>query len=301
LPKCSRRFLLQNQITKELITMTDISNAIPIERLPGYKAGADVDDTALEANPDFKPDYISDGISFVYLCGQPVALNPEFVPTGDICINLREAVGTRDTITGEPFGRMWDRECKVHKRLSFAAHLKLQFEDVLQHITLEQAVELAILTVRPKPGAVKFMAGLVERGVTMVFITNGADAISGPVLKHFFGKVLGKIHLYANILRDGKFRGLYGEVGVAKGEVVLRLRNVQFFLGDSHGGDGPGAQAVWNDGGYVFAVGHDGESSLNEYCVENFGKERWSFLVDYTNALDLVDQQLARLGARQTI
>jgi FMN phosphatase YigB (HAD superfamily) len=275
--------------------MTDIVQYVQFVPPQLEKAAADVDDTVLEADLDFRPDFTREGISYVYLRGVAVPLNPGFIPTGDICVNLREAVGTLDRITREPLGRVWDRECKIEKRLTFEEHLRLQFEDVLQRITVEQAIDLAIKTVRPKQGVIGFMKGLREREITMVFITNGADAISAGVLRHYFGKVLGQIHLVANVLRDGKFHGLHGEVGVAKGEVVLRLGNVKFFLGDSHGGDGPGAQAVWNAGGYVFAVGHDGESSLFEYCRENFENERWTFLTDYDDALPLVDNHLALL------
>src|SRR5277367_465066 len=205
---CSRRFSCKSQNLPRSISMTDIVQRVPYVQLPGDKAAADVDDTVLEANLDFRPDFINQGIPHVYLCGKAVPLNPGFIPTGDICVNLREAVGTLDTFTREPLGRLWDRECKQLKRITFEEHLKLQFEDVLQHVTVEQAVQLAIKTVRPKQGVLKFLKGLRERNVTMVFITNGADAISGPVLRHYFEKVLGEIHLVANILNDGKFHGL---------------------------------------------------------------------------------------------
>jgi FMN phosphatase YigB (HAD superfamily) len=274
---------------------TDIVQPPYVHMPPGMKSAADVDDTVLEMNPDFQPNFTREGVQYVYLCGKAVALNPGFAPSGDICVNLREAVGTLDTQTKEPLGRAWDHQCKVTRELTFEEHLRLQFEDVLAHISVEQAVELAIRTVRPKAGVIEFLKGLRQRDINMVFITNGADAISGPVLRHYFEKTLGKIYLVANKLRDGKFSGLHGIVGVAKGEVVLRLGNVRFFFGDSHGGDGPGAQAVWEAGGYVFAVGHDGEKSLFEYCRQNFGDERWRYLPDYEEALPIVDGHLALL------
>jgi len=259
------------------------------------KAAADVDDTVLEANPDFSPDFVSGGVRYVFLKGRLVALNPEFRTTGDTLVNLREAFGSLQD-DGEPWGRLWDRQCKLTGVLTFERHLELQFLDALQRITIEEAIEFAARTMRPMKGSIEFLGGLKARSITTAFVTNGADAIAGPVLKQFFGSVLDDIPVYANVLRDGIFHGLHGSVGVAKGEVVQSLGNVRFFLGDSKGGDGPGAQAVWDAGGYVFALGHNGPSSLQDYCRNHFGSERWCHLGDYTNALEIVDRHLAMEG-----
>jgi hypothetical protein len=263
-----------------------------IEPSDEIKATFDVDDTVLEANPDFHPDYTQAGVRYVLLGGMAEALNPEFVQTGDTLVNLREAFGSRDPNTGEPLGRLWDRQCKLTGKLTFEEHLRRQFEDVLGRISVEQAIEFACRVMRPKKNVIPFLQGLHERGIVPIFVTNGADAIALPVLMHFFGNTIANIRCYANVLQDGKFRGLHGKCGVAKGELVLRLHNVRFFFGDSHGGDGPGAQAVWEAGGHVFALGHDGPGSLHAYCQKYFGNERWTFLPDYSDALNIVDAYL---------
>jgi hypothetical protein len=258
------------------------SQPVYIAELPGTVAAADVDDTCLEARPDWQPDQTVDDVSFVVLCGQLVALNPGFKPCGDTLVNLREAFGSYNE-SGELWGRIWDRNCK----------------DVLKRLTIEQCVEFAIKTMRPMNGFVNFLADIRNR-LTFVFVTNGADAIARPVLNHFFGSVLGEVIVHANLLQNGVFRGLHGDVGVAKGEVVLSLGDVQFFFGDSRGGDGPGAKAVWESGGHVFALGHDGESSLADYCRNHFGNRRWSYLEDYQHgATAIVLRHLALVQQRK--
>jgi hypothetical protein len=257
---------------------------------PAIKAAADVDDTVLEKNPNFGPDFLEGGIAYVELQGRPIALNPGFVPTGDTLVNLREAFGTLQD-NGEPWGRFWDHQCKRTREISFEHHLKLQFEDVLQSITIEEAIEFAIRTMQPMCCSAEFFAGLQERNISVAFVTNGADIIAGPVLKHFFGSVLDGFTLHANYLRrDGIFLGANGSVGVAKDLVVKSLGNVQFFLGDSKGGDGPGAQAVYDRGGFVFAFGHNG---LSAYCQDHFQPDRWCHLENYTGALAIVDRHLS--------
>jgi hypothetical protein len=265
-----------------------------IKPLAGTVAGLDVDDTCLEENPDWQPDQIIDDVSYVTLRGTPVALNPEFKPCGDTLINLRRAFGSyRDRTTGELWGQYWDYQCKVTGDLTFEEHLKLQFEDVLKRITLEQAIEFVIRTTRPKKGFPEFLTSTKDL-LTFAFITNGADAIALPVLTHFFGNVLDELHVYANYLEDGAFMGRHGSIGIAKGEVALSLGDVLFFFGDSKGGDGPGAEAVHRSGGWIFTLGHDGESSLADYCRENFGDQRWCHLEDYRDAVPIVLQLLAQ-------
>jgi hypothetical protein len=277
---------------------TDHYQPVSIKELPGIVGAADVDDTCLEANPDWRPDQSVDDNHFVMLCGKLVALNKGFKPTGDTLINLRNAFGSYRT-PEQLWGAHWDYQCKVTHELTFEAHLKLQFEDVLQRITVEQAVEFAIKTMRPMRGFMTFLADIRDRLSFFVFVTNGADAIAQPVLNHFFGSILGNVIVHANLLQNGVFRGLHGDVGVAKGEVILSLGDVQFFWGDSKGGDGPGAEAVWRAGGHVFALGHDGDSSLADYCRSHFGDERWTYLDHYEGAAAIVHKHLAFVQQRK--
>jgi len=280
-------------------------------------AGSDVDDTCMYAMPNWRPDQTHDGVDYMLLCGELVPLNKGFKPCGDTLVNLRRAFGSHREEDGQLWGQIWDQRCKnpatPKDRLTFERHLKLQFEDIVgrrpparhqiggHRLTIEQAVEFAIKTMMPMPGFVDFLANTHDK-LDFVFITNGADAIAQPVLNHFFGSVLGgKVNVVANLLENGVFRGLHGDVGVAKGEVVLSLENVQFFFGDSKGGDGPGAKAVWDDGGHVFAFGHDGESSLADYCSSHFGSTRWSYLDDYHTATAIVLRHLALVQQRKDL
>jgi FMN phosphatase YigB (HAD superfamily) len=284
------------QLNSETMKKTDHRPAFHIAELDSITAVFDIDDTVFDPNEDFEPDYINDGTSYVILDGTPVQLNPLFrKPTGDNIVNAREAFGPLDE-NGTPLGRRWDRLCKVDGKMSFEEHLKRQIEEVLERITLEQWIEFCIKTLVPKRGVLQFMSGLRERGVAVVFVTNGADTIATAVLRHFFDAVLEKLIVYANLLRNGVFSGAHGSVGIAKGEVVLSLGRVQFFFGDSKGGDGPGAKAVWDAGGFVFSLGHDGSSSLMDYCRHHFGDTRWQHLNDYTEAEATVHEHLTRIN-----
>jgi hypothetical protein len=263
------------------------------------KFALDVDGTVFESNSAFRPDEVRYGVRYVALDGVLVPLNPLFETTDDTLINLGDAFGSRQPGSVEPMRRLWDRQCKFpsefprEQRLTFERHLKLQFEDVLSHISLKQAIEFAIRTLQPKKGILNFFR-LFRTALQFAFITNGGDAITDAVLQHFFGQVLDNAFLvYANRLTDGIFEGLHGDVGVAKDRVVLELENVACFAGDSKYGDGPGAQAVWNAGGYVFCLGDDGPNSLTDYCRHHFGSVRWFPIKDYAAIIAIVNMQLS--------
>jgi hypothetical protein len=253
-------------------------------KIDGTIAGFDIDDTSLEQNPNFTADGEKDGRQFVVLCGSEVFINDTFKPSGDTLVNLREAFGSTDPATGELWGRIWDNQCKLSGELTFEEHLRLQFEDVFRAISLEQAIEFAKLTLKPKKGFANFLKFLQSKGVTPVFITNGADLIAEPVIKHFFADVLNQLPqptIYANKLIGDQLKGLHGSVGLAKGEVVKGLGDVLFFFGDSGGGDGPGAQAVHDAGGHVFTLGGKGPSSLFAFSSKNLNTGQWTHLNDY--------------------
>lgn len=256
---------------------------IKVIKLTGIVSAHDIDDTSLEHNPDFKPDHVQDGHSFAVLCGQPVQLNDTFVPTGDTLVNLREAFGSANPETGELWGRIWDRQCKETKELTFEEHLRLQFEDVFRRITVAQAIEFAQKTLRPKLGFAQFLRDLQSLGVTPVFVTNGVDVIAGPVMKHFFGDIMPEPIIYANILVGDQLKGLSGSVGVAKNEVVDELGDVRFFFGDSGSGDGPGATAVHNRGGHVFTLTSKAKGSLYALAVAQYKAGQWTHLDNYVD------------------
>lgn len=245
---------------------------------PSFRAATfDIDGTILDRNPNFR--FPPDG--HLILDGQMVKINPTFVPTDDTLVNLREAVGSINPATGFPVGRDHDYQCRVMHEISFAEHLRLQFEDVLDHISVDQCIELAALTMVPKPGARTLMRKLTRHNVVPVFATNGADLIAHSVLCRFFGDILGTPSLVANKIVDGKFRELHGENGLDKDIVVRNLGNVVLFAGDSGRGDGPGAKATAELGGHVLAVGHQGPGSLYHYCQKNLPVGTWSALTSY--------------------
>jgi phosphoserine phosphatase len=261
-------------------------------QLDGVYSGHDIDDTSLEKNPDFAPDFHRDGHAFVVLCGAEVRINDTFVPTGDTLVNLREAFGSVNPETGELWGRIWDRQCKDTKELTFEEHLRLQFEDAFKRVSVEQAIEFAQRTLRPKKGFSEFLTSLQESGVTPIFITNGADLIAGPVMQHFFHDVLPAPVIHANKLVGDQLIGLHGSVGVAKDQVVRELGNVLFFFGDSRSGDGPGAKAVHDRGGHVFTLSGKGAGTLYSLADETFERNSWTHLDDYTNAASVVTSVL---------
>ena len=256
-------------------------------------SGHDIDDTTLEHNPDFKPDFYRDGHAFVLLCGAEVQINDTFVPTGDTLVNLREAFGSTNTATGELWGRIWDRQCKETKELTFEEHLRLQFEDAFKRVSVAQAIEFAQRTLCPKKGSVEFFTALQESGVTPIFITNGADLIAGPVMKHFYHDVLPSPVIHANKLVGDQLIGLHGSVGVAKDKVVCDLGDVLFFFGDSRSGDGPGAKAVHDRGGHVFTLSGKGAGSLYSLANETFKQNSWTHLDDYLTASAVITSVLS--------
>jgi hypothetical protein len=247
-------------------------------------SGHDIDDTSLEKNTDFKPDFIRDGHAFVILCGSEVQLNDTFIASGDTLVNLREAFGSVHPETNELWGRIWDRQCKATKELTFEEHIRLQFEDAFKRVSVEQAIEFAQRTLRPKKGFSAFLVFLQASGVTPIFITNGADLIAEQVMKHFFGDVLPAPVIHANKLVGDQVLGLHGSVGVAKDQVVNELGNVLFFFGDSRSGDGPGAKAVHDRGGHVFSLSGKEAGSLYSLAVETFKNGSWTHLDDYVTA-----------------
>lgn len=268
---------------------------IKVTKLDGKVAAFDIDDTSLEHNPDFKPDFTRDGHSFVVLCGKEVQLNDTFVPTGDTLVNLREAFGSADPASGELWGRIWDRQCKITKEVTFEEHLRLQFEDVFKRITVAQAIEFAQRTLRPKVGFAQFLRDLQDLQVTPVFITNGVDKIADEVMKHFFGDILPEPIIYANILVGDQLKGLSGSVGVAKNEVAEQLGDVICFFGDSRSGDGPGATMVHDRGGHVFTLTGKGQGSLYSLAVEKYDAARWTHLDDYVDVpIAVVRKQLGK-------
>jgi hypothetical protein len=250
-------------------------------KLVGPLAGFDIDDTSLELNPTFSADGEKDGRKFVILCGKEVFINDTFKPTGDTLVNLREAFGSTDPVSGQLWGRIWDNQCKNTGELTFEEHLRLQFEDVFRAISLEQAIEFAKRTLEPKKGFANFLKFLLANGITPVFITNGVDLIAQPVIMHFFADILPEPVIYANKLNGDQLTGLHGSVGVAKGEVVKEIGDVLFFFGDSGGGDGPGAQAVHDRGGHVFTLSFKTPSSLFAYASKNLTTGQWTHLEDY--------------------
>jgi hypothetical protein len=293
-PSLSTRFfsLTSEETTSTgVLNMTQATNIVEparaidtIETAVAIFSGHDIDDTSLEENPDFKPDFLRDGHAFVILCGAEVQINDTFVPTGDTLVNLREAFGSVHPDTNELWGRIWDRQCKVTKELTFEEHIRLQFEDAFKRVSVAQAIEFAQRTLRPKKGFGAFLGFLQANGVTPIFITNGADLIAERVMKHFFSDVLPNPVIHANKLVGDQVLGLHGAVGVAKDQVVRELGNVLFFVGDSRSGDGPGAKAVHDRNGHVFSLSGKGTGSLYSLAVETFKNGSWTHLDDYVTA-----------------
>ncbi len=240
-------------------------------------AAYDVDDTVLDPRHEFCAPSGS-----LVLAGKSIRINPTFKPTGDTIINLREAVGSINPATGLPWGRDWDYQCKVTRELSFEQHLQLQYEDVLDRLTIAQAIELAVLTMRPKPGARSLMRKLLQwHKIESVFVTNGADLIAAGVLTHFFGDILGAPKIIANRIVNGrKFEALHGADGLEKHTVIRELKEVVLFAGDSARGDGLAALETVKMGGKVIAVGrgHECEGSLAHFCKNQLHPRSWSYV-----------------------